>query len=64
MGYMTKDSICIGPRWLQVGRWRLPTKEFQDWAIPYPSLNEQASIATFLGHETAKIDVLIGEQEG
>ena len=47
----------------QLGRWRLLTKEFQDWAIPFPSLKEQATIATFLDHETAKIDALIAEQE-
>jgi len=47
----------------QLDRWRLPTEEFQDWAIPSPSLKEQATIATILDHETAKIDALIAEQE-
>jgi type I restriction enzyme S subunit len=31
--------------------------------IPYPPLQEQAAIAAFLDHETAKIDGLIAEQE-
>lgn len=31
--------------------------------IPYPPLEEQATIAAFLDHETAKIDGLIAEQE-
>ncbi len=31
--------------------------------VPYPPLNEQSAIATFLTHETAKIDALIAEQE-
>lgn len=31
--------------------------------VPYPPLSEQAAIATFLDRETAKIDVLIAEQE-
>lgn len=31
--------------------------------VPYPPLNEQAAIATYLDRETAKIDALIAEQE-
>lgn len=31
--------------------------------IPLPSLAEQSAIATFLNHETAKIDALVAEQE-
>jgi type I restriction enzyme S subunit len=32
-------------------------------AMPVPPLQEQLPIATFLGHETAKIDALIAEQQ-
>ena len=31
--------------------------------VPFPPPNEQSAIASFLDHETAKIDVLIAEQE-
>lgn len=31
--------------------------------LPYPSLEEQKKIAVFLDHETARIDVLIAEQQ-
>jgi type I restriction enzyme S subunit len=31
--------------------------------VPLPSRDEQAAIATFLDHETAKIDALVAEQE-
>lgn len=31
--------------------------------VPYPPIEEQAAIAAFLDHETAKIDALIAEQE-
>ncbi len=32
-------------------------------SVPFPSANEQSGIATFLDHETAKIDALVAEQE-
>jgi type I restriction enzyme S subunit len=63
MGYRQKILYAYGQGSSQLGRWRLPTAEFQNWAIPFPSLKEQVSIATFLDHETAKIDALIAEQQ-
>ncbi len=63
MGYKQKILYAYGQGSSQLGRWRLPTEEFQDWAIPFPSLEEQASIGIFLDHETAKIDALIAEQQ-
>ncbi len=63
MGYRQKILYAYGQGSSQLGRWRLPTEEFQDWAIPFPSLEEQASITTFLDRETAKIDALIAEQQ-
>jgi type I restriction enzyme S subunit len=62
MGYRQKILYAYGQGSSQLGRWRLPTEEFQDWTIPFPSPEEQASIANFLDHETAKIDALIAEQ--
>jgi len=63
MGYRQKILYAYGQGSSQLGRWRLPTKEFQDWAIPFPSQAEQAAVATFLDRETAKIDALIAEQQ-
>jgi type I restriction enzyme, S subunit len=63
MGYKQKILYAYGQGSSQLGRWRLPTEQFQDWAIPFPSLEEQISIATFLDRETAKIDALIAEQQ-
>jgi len=63
MGYRQKILYAYGQGSSQLGRWRLPTEEFQDWTIPFPSPEEQASIAAFLDHETAKIDALIAEQQ-
>jgi type I restriction enzyme S subunit len=63
MGYRQKILYAYGQGSSQLGRWRLPTAEFQNWAIPFPSVKEQVSIATFLDRETAKIDALIAEQQ-
>jgi type I restriction enzyme S subunit len=41
----------------------LSADELSAFKLPYPSLDEQAAIATFLDRETAKIDALIAEQE-
>lgn len=37
--------------------------EFKELLIPVPTIEEQTQIATFLNHETAKIDSLIEKQE-
>lgn len=37
--------------------------QFRCFVIPRPSFSEQSAIATFLDRETAKIDVLVAEQE-
>jgi type I restriction enzyme S subunit len=41
----------------------LSQDDFLRFALPLPSLPEQAAITSFLDHETAKIDGLIAEQE-
>ena len=63
MGYKQKILYAYGQGSSQLGRWRLPTEGFQEWAIPFPSHEEQGSISTFLDRETAKIDALIAEQQ-
>jgi type I restriction enzyme, S subunit len=63
MGYKQKILYAYGQGSSQLGRWRLPTEGFQEWAIPFPSHEEQGSISTFLDFETAKIDALIAEQQ-
>ena len=45
------------------GQKRVPDDFVRDFAIGMPPPHEQASIATFLDHETSKIDALIGEAE-
>ena len=45
------------------GQKRVPGDFVRDFAIALPPLNEQTAIATFINHETAKIDTLVTEQE-
>jgi len=62
-GYRQKIFYAFGQGSSQLGRWRFPTDQFNDFVLPLPSLEEQTAIATFLDRETAKIDGLIAEQE-
>ena len=45
------------------GQKRVPDDFVRDFAVAFPPLSEQTAIATFLDHETAKIDALVAEQE-
>ncbi|MDZ4207556.1 restriction endonuclease subunit S [Rhodoferax sp.] len=62
-GYLNKVFYPFGQGSSQLGRWRLPTEQFNDFWFPVPSFEEQSAIATFVDHETAKIDALVVEQE-
>lgn len=62
-GYLNKVFYPFGQGSSQLGRWRLPTEQFNDFWFPVPSFEEQSAIATFLDRETAKIDALVAEQE-
>ena len=45
------------------GQKRVPDDFVRDFAVAFPPLSEQTAIATFLDHETARIDALVAEQE-
>jgi type I restriction enzyme S subunit len=60
--YHQKIFYAFGQGASQFGRWRLPTEAFNEFALPYPPLPEQALLSGFLDRETAKIDALIEEQ--
>ena len=62
-GYLNKVFYPFGQGSSQLGRWRLPTEQFNDFWFPVPSFEEQSAIAAFVDHETAKIDALVAEQE-
>ena len=44
------------------GQKRVPDDFVRDFAIAFPNPDEQTTIATFLDHETAKIDALMADQ--
>jgi type I restriction enzyme S subunit len=60
--YRQKIFYAFGQGASHLGRWRLPTDQFQDFALPLPSLPEQSAIAAFLDREIGKIDALVEEQ--
>jgi type I restriction enzyme, S subunit len=62
MGYKNKIFYAYGQGSSQLGRWRLPTEQFNELAFPLPTIIEQTQIAAFLDRETAKIDELVAEQ--
>ncbi len=63
MGYKNRIFYAYGQGSSQLGRWRLPTEQFQDLTFPLPPFPEQHAITAFLDRETAKIDALIAEQQ-
>jgi len=63
MGYRNKIFYAFGQGSSQLGRWRLPTEQFNDFFFPLPPHEEQQTIAAFLDRETGKIDALIAEQQ-
>jgi type I restriction enzyme, S subunit len=62
-GYKAKIFFAFGQGSSQLGRWRLPTDQFNNFWLPVPPLPEQTAIASFLDRETGKIDALVSEQE-
>ncbi|WP_313438462.1 restriction endonuclease subunit S [Atlantibacter hermannii] len=62
-GYKQRRFFHLGQGSAHLGRWRLPTEAFNEIVYPCPSLKEQIHIASFLDHETAKIDNLIEKQQ-
>ena len=62
MGYKNKILFAYGQGSSQLGRWRLPSEQFNDLLFPIPPAIEQQNIAAFLDRETTKIDELVDEQ--
>jgi type I restriction enzyme S subunit len=58
-GYKNKIFYKYGQGSSQLGRWRLPTEQFNEFRFPYPPLEEQQQIANYLDDKTSKIDILI-----
>ena len=58
-GYKNKIFYKYGQGSSQLGRWRLPTEQFNEFRFPYPPLEEQQQISNYLDDKTSKIDTLI-----
>ncbi len=58
-GYKNKIFYKYGQGSSQLGRWRLPTEQFNEFRFPYPPLEEQQQIANYLDDKTSKMDKLI-----
>lgn len=63
LGYNNKIFFAYGQGSSQLGRWRFPTEQFNDFYFPVPSYDEQKAIASFLDEKTALIDDLIAKKE-
>jgi len=58
-GYTNKVFYGFGQGSSMFGRWRLPSIEFNNFKLPYPSLEEQNKIVDFLEKHTNEIDEMI-----
>jgi type I restriction enzyme S subunit len=63
MGYKNKIFFAYGQGASQLGRWRFPTDQFNNFAFPQPPLHEQIKISSFLKNEITKIDSLFHESK-
>ena len=60
--YKQRIFYAFGQGASQLGRWRLPTEQFNDFVVPFPPITEQVAISNFLESELVKIDALVEEQ--
>lgn len=61
--YMTRLFYNLGHGVSNLGRWRLPAEQQNEFILPFPPLVEQQLIADYLDKKCAEIDELIGLQE-
>ena len=61
-GYNDKIFYAYGQGVSQLGRWRFPADNFNNFRIPLPTIEEQTAIANFLDNKTAKIDTAIAQK--
>ncbi len=63
MGYSQRLFYPYGRGAAQLGRWRFPAGEFNNFIFPVPSTIEQEKIARFLDENTARIDETITKKQ-
>jgi type I restriction enzyme S subunit len=62
-GYTNKVFYGFGQGSSMFGRWRLPSTEFNNFKLPYPSLEEQNQIVDYLDNQFQEIDETISLEE-
>ncbi|MDT3401062.1 restriction endonuclease subunit S [Mucilaginibacter terrae] len=60
--YINKIFYGLGQGVSQLGRWRMPSHEFNDFIVPSPPLFEQVEIVEYLDNLTGNIDALIVQE--
>ena len=63
LGYKNRILFAFGQGAAQMGRWRLQSETFNTLKMPFPSIEEQQKIVSYLDIETGRIDNLIAKQE-
>ena len=58
-GYKSKIFYAYGRGSSQLGRWRFPTVEFEDFYFPIPPIEEQKLISHYLDKKTSQIDSMV-----
>ena len=61
--YKNKIFYGFGQGSSMFGRWRLPSRQFNEFKFPYPSLSEQQQIVEYLDEQTQLIDKTISIEE-
>lgn len=61
--YMTRIFYNLGHGVSNLGRWRLPAEQQNEFILPFPPLAEQRLIANYLDKKCSKIDSLVELQE-
>lgn len=59
MGYKNKIFFGLGQGVSQLGRWRFPAENFENFKIQIPPVEEQEQIAEYIENELNQIDKLI-----
>ena len=59
--YKSKIFYAYGRGSSQLGRWRLPTVEFENFYLPLPPIEEQKLISRYLDKKTEQIDRLVNK---
>ncbi len=63
VGYRSKIFYRYGQGVSQLGRWRLPAENFNQFSIPIPPKDEQSEIMEHIETQSAKIDKAIALQQ-